>query len=446
MRLRRLLIFLLNLAAALAAPAQNPPKNGTPPPAVPAVPAVQPTAQAARLIQLRDYLADRDKTEKALKEARVKLKASATPEEKAGHEADEKRLTAELESLSAQLRGELTGITDAVLTSGDGEMDLEKQAREVLQPALDFMNDLMEQPREISKQQRAIERRKKELPLLLRAIEGLDRTLAEIDADREKAINAPLRAEVKKQRDELDRRRTVISSELEVSERRLEELLAERQGFGHYAAQLWSGFVLQRLLNILLAIAAFSGVLFLLRWVRRWLARRGLRKRMGASPFLARATDVLFHVLSVIAAIFSALVVLWISGDWLLLTLAMLVVAGLVLVSRHTVPRMYEQGRILLNLGGVREGERVIWHGLPWLVKRLHFSSILQNPSLTGGTVRLPLREMGQLLSRPSGQKERWFPTEEGDLLTEDPRQQRLELKTVATSPATALKTAGANA
>ena len=36
------------------------------------------------------------------------------------------------------------------------------------------------------------------------------------------------------------------------------------------------------------------------------------------------------------------------------------------------------------------------------------------------------------------------FPTDDGDLLTEDPRQQKLELKTVSTAPATVLKTAGA--
>jgi len=90
-------------------------------------------------------------------------------------------------------------------------------------------------------------------------------------------------------------------------------------------------------------------------------------------------------------------------------------VAGLILLSRHTLPRMMEHGRILLNLGGVREGERVVWRGLPWLVRRVSFTSDLVNPSLTGGHMRLPLRDMTGMLSRPFGQKERWFPTEEGE-------------------------------
>lgn len=37
------------------------------------------------------------------------------------------------------------------------------------------------------------------------------------------------------------------------------------------------------------------------------------------------------------------------------------------------------------------------------------------------------------------------FPTPEGDLLTQDPRQQNLELKTIAAAPAIPLKQVGAN-
>ncbi len=409
MRLRQLLIFIFGLATTLPVPAQQP-VPPTPPPAAPL------SEQAQRILLLRNKLTSRQDAEKALKDTRAELKAAAAdPEKKSRLEEQEKKQSEALTAMTAELHRELSGVSDPGLAAEKGDNGLEAQFREVVKPALEMMNDLMKQPREISDLRRAIEALKKEIPGLEKAIAGLTKTTADVEADKDKKTNAPLLAELKRQLDDHRQSLTVKKSQLTVFERRLEELMAERQGFGHYAAQLWSGFVLKRLLNILLAVAAFTGVLFLLRWVRRWITRRGLRKRLRASPFVARATEVLFHVLSVVAAIFTAFIVLWISGDWLLLTLAMLVVAGLILVSRHTVPRMYEQARILLNLGGVREGERVIWHGLPWLVKRLHFSSTLQNPALTGGSLRLPLREMGQLLSRPSGQKERWFPTDEGD-------------------------------
>lgn len=262
---------------------------------------------------------------------------------------------------------------------------------------------------------RGVDQRKKEIAALEKALAGLTKSTAEVEADKDKAANAGLRGEIKRQADEFTRRRAQKQSELTVFEKRLEELQSDRKSIGEYAGQLWSGFVLQTMLHLLLAAAGFAGVLFLLRWVRRWLARRGLRRRLRASPFVARACDLLYHVMSAVAAIAAAFVVLWVCGDWLLLTLGMLLVAGLILLGRYTLPKMMDQARIILNLGGVREGERVLWNGLPWLVRRLHFSSTLQNPALSGGMVQLPVRVMTELLSRPFGAKERWFPTEEGD-------------------------------
>ena len=401
MRLRRFILLLL--AATLPAIAQTPPK-----------PAPATAEQSSRLITLREKLTARKAAAEALAITRKELKNPATPEKKAQLEEQEKVQAAALESLTIELNQQLTGVSEPLLAPEKGDSGLEAQFREVVKPALEMVNDLMKQPREISDTRRAVEVRKKEVAALDRAIAGLDKTSADLEAAKDKT-NAELASEVKGQHDDYTRRRAQKASEQAIFEKRLEELQADRQGFGHYAAKLWSGLVLQTMLNLLLALAAFGGVLFVLRLVRRWLARRGLRKRLKASPFFARATVLLFHVLSILAAIAAAFVVLWVQGDWLLLTLAMLLVAGLILLGRHTLPGMMDQAKIILNLGGVREGERVIWHGLPWLVKRLNFTSVLQNPALTGGTAHLPVRALADMLSRPFGAKEKWFPTDEGD-------------------------------
>lgn len=372
--------------------------------------------QAIRIIKLRAKLAERHKALTDLKETRERLqgKTPPSPEEKARLEALEQSQGATLDTLTAELNQELTGVSDPVIVE-KSDNGLEAQFREVVKPALEMVNDLMKTPRETSDMKRAVEQRKKEIAALDRALAGLKKTSEEIEADTEKEANGDLRVEILSRRADYTQRLAQKRSELAVFEKRLQELLAERQSFGQYAAKLWSGFVLQTMLNVLLAIATFTGILLVLRWVRRMVARRGLRKRLRASPFLARAGDLLYHVMSVLAATASAFVVLWVQGDWLLLTLGMLLVAGLVLLGRYTLPKMVDQARIILNLGGVREGERLIWHGLPWLVKRLHFTSVLQNPALTGGMVLLPVRSLADMLSRPYGAKERWFPTDEGD-------------------------------
>lgn len=382
----------------------------------PAEPLSPSPAQQSRVILLREDIEKIRSVNRSQEALRQKLKQPDLKlEERAKAEADAKALTSELETLKSKLSRDLSGVSEIAPSSETSEMNMENQFKEILKPALDSLDDLLKQPREIEDYRRRIEIRRKEIIVLDRAIEGLAKTISEIESEKEKSINKTLLDEAKRQRAEHEKNRTIFLSEITVLESRKSELEASRQGLGQYAAQLWSGYVLRRLLNILLAVAAFTGVLFFLRWVRKFGTRLQLRQRLAASPFVARASDVLYHVLTFITATFAAFVVLWISGDWLLLTLGMLLVAGLILVSRHTLPRMMEHARILLNLGGVREGERVIWRGLPWQVKRLSFTTDLVNPSLAGGHMQLPLREMGGMLSRSYGQKERWFPTEEGD-------------------------------
>jgi len=107
--------------------------------------------------------------------------------------------------------------------------------------------------------------------------------------------------------------------------------------------------------------------------------------------------------------------VLYIAGDWVLLGLATLFLLGLAWASKHTLPQFFEQIRLLLNLGTVRDNERVVYEGLPWRVGRLNFYTRFTNPDLTGGLIRLPLRALSDLHSRPCTTDEAWFPCREGD-------------------------------
>ncbi len=405
MMIHRCLIFLAALLLALPLGAQEPVK--------PAPAESLPSPESARVLLLRDALKRLEAARAELEAARAGLKNSVapTPEEKKALEEKQERF----EALSQELNRELSGVADPVNVPEKGNGGIQAQFEEVVKPALEVLNDMLKQPREIADLKRGIEQLQKEIAILDKALAGLAKTAAEVQADRDTAANEALEAELKRQEAAWLETRSLKQSQMVVFQNRLDQLLAERQGFGQYAAKLWSGFVLQTMLHLLLALAAFTGVVLLLRWLRRWLTRLGLRRRLRASPFVARALDLLYHVFSVVAAMASGFVVLWIVGDWLLLTLGMLLVAGLFVLGRYTLPKMMDQARIILNLGGLREGERVVWKGLPWLVKRLHFSSVLQNPALTGGTVHLPIRAVVDLLSRPYGAKERWFPTDEGD-------------------------------
>ncbi|MCB1639039.1 MAG: mechanosensitive ion channel family protein, partial [Thiothrix sp.] len=71
---------------------------------------------------------------------------------------------------------------------------------------------------------------------------------------------------------------------------------------------------------------------------------------------------------------------------------------------------------LLLNLGSAREGERVIYNGVPYRIQSLNVFTTLTNP-LLAGIQRLPLEQVGTLYSRPELAEESWFPSQAGDAL-----------------------------
>jgi hypothetical protein len=64
----------------------------------------------------------------------------------------------------------------------------------------------------------------------------------------------------------------------------------------------------------------------------------------------------------------------------------------------------------MLNVGAVREGERIIYDGLPFRVDALRFYARLNNPELKGGVLRVPIKELVGKRSRRQDPDEPWFP------------------------------------
>ena len=101
---------------------------------------------------------------------------------------------------------------------------------------------------------------------------------------------------------------------------------------------------------------------------------------------------MVLHVVALIAGILTAVAVLYIQGDWIVLGLVILVLFGLLVGIRNSLPKFMEEARLLLNIGPVRENERVIYEGIPWRVKSMDLTCNLENPALSGGEIRIPLR------------------------------------------------------
>ena len=123
----------------------------------------------------------------------------------------------------------------------------------------------------------------------------------------------------------------------------------------------------------------------------------------------------MYSVLSFFVAFFMSILTLYVLNDWILVTIILITFAALIWSSKQYFPVFFEQSKIVLNLGAVRENERIIYNGLPWKIKNLGYYGRLYNPDLDGGLLRVSTKEMLDLNSRKFSESEPWFPTRKGD-------------------------------
>jgi hypothetical protein len=106
--------------------------------------------------------------------------------------------------------------------------------------------------------------------------------------------------------------------------------------------------------------------------------------------------------------------VFYVVEDWVLFSLGILLLLGIGLTLRHALPRYWQQVQLFLNVGTVREGERILLDGLPWKVREINFFSILENP-VAELCQRVRIDDLVDLKSRPVKPDDPWFPCVRGD-------------------------------
>ena len=108
------------------------------------------------------------------------------------------------------------------------------------------------------------------------------------------------------------------------------------------------------------------------------------------------------------------MIVFYIAEDWLLLSIGILLLLGAGWTLRTAIPHYWNQIEIFLNIGSVREGERIFMDGIPWRVQQINFFSLLENPT-AGISQRIPIDELVDRKSRPVRPEESWFPCKKND-------------------------------
>lgn len=291
----------------------------------------------------------------------------------------------------------LSSLTDQTQQRINWQDEIEQISR----PLLSTLKELTAKPRQIDSLQRDIEQLKNQQKVIAKALES-------IRSFKQPAF-PPVAAEpINQMLVDWEQRRDDSARALEITRIKLNNLRTGGPAWYTTAGDAITEFIRGRGLTLLLAtiiglaIWLISKGLLKVYW--RWLFRTRHDIGVTQAPLLYYSHRLATAVIMVLAI----LMVLYIRGDVLLLTLALIALAGAALTLRQTLPRYAAEIRLLLGVGPVREDERIVFDGIPFKVESLGVYSVLRNPALEG-SVRLPLHTMIALTSRPAGQ-EPWFP------------------------------------
>ena len=321
-------------------------------------------------------------------------------------------LNARIEILTRDFEQIATGVNlEAFKTKPKEHFDWREQLQDVLGPIIKELQNMTAHPREIEKLRDDVAYYQKQIAVAKGAVQNVLRLVAETQ-DQE------LLQQLQRVEKEWRQKDLQLSSQLAVVSYQLHENMKEQKPFLESFQNFMKVFFKSRGRNLILALAAFVLVVVLFRFLNRMLYRFSPLHKAGERTFYTRLLDLLYYIVTFIAATGASLLVLYVSGDWVLLTIAALFLLGLFWTARQTLPRFWTEAKFLLNLGTVREDERIVYHGIPWKVQSLNFHTLLVNPQLKGGMLRLPLRELMDLRSRPYDPGEPWFPCRETEWVT----------------------------
>lgn len=323
------------------------------------------------------------------------------------------QLATEIENLKATFEQiAIGGISLESFGQIESEFNWKQELVLITQPVLESLKDLTEKPRKTERLRSIIADRNLQAKEIERAIASINSRLA---AHPPKVIFSHLIATLEtwqgKQKDNL--------REIELAEFQLESLLGNNEPWYQSLGNALKSFFGGRGTTLLIAAVASLAVWFgmkLIMWLLLYRKRNAKNENKTSPQTRYRVAFYLYRILSSLMVATTILIVLYVRGDLLLLALMIIVFIGLALALRELLPRYISEARLLLNLGTLREGERVQYNGVPWQVTHINVHTIFRNPELYG-VLRLPLSEVVALNSRPLSRDEAWFPCSKGDVV-----------------------------
>lgn len=354
------------------------------------------------ILELRAHL------EKQLREKKKLLKHASSQSEKEQLQRDIQRINQQLTESREDFDRIAAGIDiSSFQDKKEKKFDWKEEITSLVRPALDEMKRMTAKVRQKSELNMEIERVSKLLPSAKDAVKNIKKLISET---KDRTLKRALQKELKKWNNTV----TQLENEYKIAKMQLEQLESEEKSLLEASRSSVAHFFKTRGLYLILSVLVFVGIIIFWVAVYRLIVKVVPGYREEHISLKLRIFDLTVRIIAAVMAIGGIFVVLYLAQDWMLLSLAIVVMLGAAWTARLAIPRMWNQGRLMLNIGPVREGERVVIDGIPWLVKKINVYSDFYNPEL-GVTLRFSIDKLLTMESRPFDRSERWFPCRKGD-------------------------------
>ena len=360
------------------------------------------------LSTLITYVELQTRLRKEIKALKNELKFTQSETEKAETKAKLNKTEKELRGTSKNLE-DIAANTDLELLRDTKELpfNLQRELFSLLEPALKEMKHATSNVRLKSQIREKIIYYEQRLPILKEAL----RNISVLNRANK---NPQIKAELIKMNKAWAKQRVFMESELQAKKLQLIKLETQGKSLSDNTDSFFKDFFQRRGWTLIQAFFAIIGVLILSRLIRLLFTRflTGYAAEHRGVQF--RIIDIAIRFATFLLTIIAPMIIFYIEEDWVLFSLGILVLIGMAWTLRQTIPRYWGQLELFLNIGPVREGERLMLDGIPWRVKHINMYSILENP-IAGLSQRVDIDDLVDMRSRPVDDHEPWFPCKRGD-------------------------------
>lgn len=292
-------------------------------------------------------------------------------------------------------------------TQEEQDFDWQREAIKFIRPILAMLENLTAETREIAELQDRLDLQTRKRDTARRAADNLDRLLAGDMAE-------DLRQRLTTEREVWKGHLRDAENQITADQNSLDQIMAEREDPVGRARGAASNFIRTTGRNLTYGILAFLAVYLGMRGLYKAIRFLKPARKKGRS-FSTRLFTLIWTLLGVVFGIGAMLTVFNVTGDLFLLSLTIVFLVGTAWAAMKTLPQFVEQFRLMLNMGAVKEDQRLVLDGIPWKVESISFATQLVNPLLDGGNMTLPTRMIVGMYSRPPGNHEAWFPSRRKD-------------------------------